>query len=400
MLGFTNPFRQDRKSFDFDAWKALIDFGAETAAGILTTPRRAFDSTPFALGVDVRKIIATLPIKLYQRDGDAAIEASDHPLYRLLKDRPNAWTSAVQFIGDLEQDCILHGHGYAFANRVDGRIFELIHLDPLCVTVKRNVLTWEPIYEVSLQNGAIETYRWQDILHVQTSNGLAPAKTAREAIGLAIALERHASKILGNGARPSGVLKAKNKLNDTAFERLKKSWRSQHSGEGAGGTAILEDGVEFEALTFSSVDLQFNEMRQFQILEIGRALGIPPTLLFELGRATWANSESLGESFLTYTMLPRCKLWEGAISRLLTEDEQKIYFPEFLTEALVRADLASRYEAYAKACGGPWLVPDEVRSIDNRGPIEGGDKLRPPANAVGVGATPPATRPKPALVSA
>jgi HK97 family phage portal protein len=402
VFGLDRLFKTERKSFNFDAWKALIDFGAETAAGILVSPMEAMRCPPVALGVSIRcETIATLSLKLYKREGDSGVEATDHPLYRLLKERPNPWTSAVQFISKLEQDALFYGGGFAFANRINGKIIELIRLDPLCVTVKYNPLTLEPRYDVSLQDGSQRTYPWQDILHVPTSTGTSPIKNAREAIGLAIALERHAAKILGNGARPSGVLKAKNKLNDTAFERLKKSWRNSNSGENAGGTAILEDGVEFEALTFSSVDLQFSEMRNFQILEIGRALGIPPTLLFELGRATWANAEEMGQSFLTFTMLGRCKIWEGAISRLLSEEEQQIYYPEFLTDTLVRADLASRFAAYAQACGGPWLVPNEVRGIDNRGPVDGGDTLRPPANAAGV--TAPAASParaKPAEVAA
>jgi hypothetical protein len=40
-----------------------------------------------------------------------------------------------------------------------------------------------------------------------------------------------------------------------------------------------------------------------------------------------------------------------------------------------------------------------VRAIDNRSPIEGGDKLRPPANASGVSAAEPAPRPKPKAVA-
>lgn len=382
---FKNFFLGSTKSFDPEQWAALIDFGAMTAAGINTSPHRADLCPPVAAGKRIRcETLATLSLKLYRRNGDAGEEATDHPLYTLLKDRPNGWTSATEFISTLENDVINEGHGYAFANRVDGKIMELIRLNPTAVATTFDPVTMEPNYTVTGNQSAATHYGWRDILHVKSWNGRSAIRDMREAIGLAMALERHASKILSSGARPSGLFKSKKKFSDIAYERLKKSWNSNHSGESAGGTVILEEDGDFVPLTFNSVDLQFQEMRNFQILEIGRGLGIPPTLLFELGRATWANAEEMGQTFRTFTMLGRCKAWEGSICRLLTEEEQKIYYPEFLTDTLVRADLAARFEAYSKACGGPWLLTNEVRGIDNRAPIAGGEILRPPANATGV----------------
>lgn len=397
---FQNIFRGERKELNLADFPWLIDAGAETAAGILVTPSNALMCPPVEAAIRIRcETLATLSLKLYRREGDAGVDATDHPLYMLLKSRPNGWTSATAFIAAIEQDVIFHGAGFALANRVNGKIIELIRLDPSAVAVVYDPITREPTYKVAVGNGATRDYGWADILHVSSWNGLSAIRSARQAIGLAIALERHASKILSTGARPSGIFKSKKKLSDIAYARLKKSWADSHSGANAGGTVIAEEETDFLPLTFSSVDLQFQAMREFQILEIGRALGIPPTLLFELGRATWANSEEMGQAFLSFTMLGRCKLWEGAISRLLTEEEQQTYYPEFLTDTLVRADIAARYAAFAQACGGPWLSANEIRAIDNRTSIADGETLRPPANASGVTATPPA-RPKPTAVAA
>jgi phage portal protein BeeE len=131
--------------------------------------------------------------------------------------------------------------------------------------------------------------------------------------------------------------------------RLKTSWGSGHSGENSGRTAILEDGADFQALTFNSVDLQFQELRGFQVIEIARALGVPPMLLMDFGRATWGNSEQMAQAFLTFTILPRMRLWAGAVSRLMPADEQEKFVPEFLVDELVKAEIAARFEAYAKA---------------------------------------------------
>lgn len=400
-------FGGERKSFDESAWSALVDQGSRTAAGIFVTPSKALDCTAVAAAVRIRvETLGSLGLFLYKRGiDDERSRATDHPLYKLLHDRPNPWTSSSEFIMQLETDVITDGAGYAFANRVGDKIVELIRLDPLAVSEKRDARTSEPYYDVALSDGATRRYEWRDILHIRGSidfgnrtgaRPLSALRQARQAIGLSMALEAHAARLLGNGARPSGALSTgTKKLDDVAYKRLQKSWRSAHTGENAGGTAIFEDGVTFTPITFSSVDLQFQEMRIFQSIEIGRALGTPPTLIFELGRATWSNSEEMAQSFLTFTLLGRCKLWQGAISRLLTAEEQAEFYPEFEVGSLVQADLAARYAAYTAACGGPFLTANEVRATDNRPGIEGGNDLRPPANAVGVTAT-PAPKPKPA----
>jgi HK97 family phage portal protein len=408
---FRKIFSGEQKSFDESAWSALVDQGSRTAAGIFVSPLKALECTAVAAALRIRvETLGSLGLFLYQRGAnDERSRAAEHPLYALLHDRPNPWTSAAAFVMQLETDVITEGAGYAFANRVDGRIVELIRLDPLAVVEKCDAATTEPYYDVTLSGGAVRRYGWQDILHIRGSidfanrsgaRPLSALRQARQAIGLAIALEGHAARLLGNGARPSGALTTGGKrLDDVAYKRLQKSWRGAHSGDNAGGTAILEDGMDFKAITFSSVDLQFGEMRIFQSVEIGRALGVPPPMIFELGRATFANTEEMTQSFLTFSLLGRCKLWEGAIARLLTAEEQVKFYPEFEVDSLVKADLAARYAAFALACGGPFLTANEARGTDNWPSIAGGDELRPPANATGV-AAPPAVRPKPVPVAA
>lgn len=301
----------------------------------------------------------------------------------------------------MEKDTITHGGGYALANRAGDRIVELIRLAPGSVCEEIDDRTLEPSYKVTLPDGSQRLYPWRDILHVPALDGLAAIRQAREAIGLTMALERYAGALLGNGARPSGVLKFKRKLDDATYERLRKSWTSGHGGENSGKTAVLEDDADFTPLTFNSVDLQFQEMRAFQLLEISRALGVPPMLLSEYGRATWGNAEQMAQSFLSFTILPRIKLWQGAVARLLSEDEQQTYYAEFLVDELVKAEIAARFEAYAKAITNGILNPNEVRAMENRAPYEGGDEYRVAMNTEPPGAAqkPPAQQAKPRVAA-
>jgi phage portal protein BeeE len=390
MLGKFFKMIFERKS---DPFEALLGIGVQTAANIAVSPESALRCIPVYAGVRVRcETLGALPLHLYVRDDAGQKErAVDHPLYKLLRDRPNAWTSAAEFVMQMEQDTITHGGGFALANRSGDKIVELIRLPPNSVAVRIDPATLEPTYDLTVAGGTKINYPWQDILHVPTDlpglNGPplqsrghnSPIRQAREAIGLAMAMERHAGTLFGNGARPAGILKFKRKLTDDVHERLRKSWSSA-------------------PLTFNSVDMQFSELRAFQVVEIARALGVPPTLMQELGRATWSNAEEMSQTFLAFTILPRMKLWQGAVARLLSAEDQAKYYAEFMVDELVKADIAQRFAAYALAIQSRILNPNEVRAKENMAPYPGGDEFANPNITPTVPAVPP-VRSKPRVVA-
>jgi phage portal protein BeeE len=146
----------ERKS---DAYDALLGIGLTTAANIAVTPELALKCVPVYRGVSVRcEVLGSLPFMLYRRRDDGGKDrATDHPLYKLIHDRPNPWTSATEFVMQLEVDCITDGGGYALANRSGDKIVELIRLAPRSVCVDIDDATLEPKYEVTLKNGTKRT---------------------------------------------------------------------------------------------------------------------------------------------------------------------------------------------------------------------------------------------------
>lgn len=388
------PWRKPVPDVEAKSLQALEEFFASagaTSSAIAVTPTKALECAPVARGVSVRsETLGILPVHLYRRLDGGGKERADHPLETLLSGRPNGWTSTPEFLMTLERDSLLHDAGaFALANRVDGgRVAELVRLVPGSVEVKTDPVG-EPQYLVSQPGGGRRAYPWRDILHIPNVGGVCPVRQAREAIGLYKAMEGHAGRIFANGGRPSGVLKSKRSLSDAMIQRLKTSWSNNHSGSASGGTAILEDGMEWEALTFNSVDLQFIELRGFQVTEIARALGVPPTLLFDFGRATWSNAAEMGQAYLTFTLMPRLKLWTGAIARLLSAEEQAELVPEFTVDAIVQAEIAARFAAYASAISSRILNPNEVREMENRAPYAGGEEfVNPNITAGGVSNVP------------
>ena len=288
----------------------------------------------------------------------------------------------------------------------DGVPVEIIRLPPWCVVVTIDPFTQEPKFTVDLGGTKAGEYTYRDVIHIRPTvkidnlatsgyqTGLAPIKTGRQAIGLALAMEAHQSQIMRSGGRPSGILKFPGKPATAALQLMKAAWSAMTSGRAAGGTAILTDGGDFTPLAFSSVDNQFIELRQFAILEIARLFGVPPAFLQEMGRATYNNFEASSREFVKLTLLPWCRTWEGALRRTLLSDEDRKNALSFSydLDGLLEGDLVARAGAYSTLISAKVLNPNEARAKEGLSPYAGGEKFSNPSTTPGAPDTPKPTQ--------
>ncbi len=379
----------------------LALFQAQPAlSGVAVTPKTAMRSPAARCAIQsIAEAVGQLPLLVYSRGEDGSkTRDPKHPNYELLHDQANEWTSASDFREQLTRDALLHdAGGFAFINRVDGKVQELLRLSPEAMTVKADPTSGEPVYTYS-QNGQQRPMARQDVLHIKAASldgtcGVCPTTQGKEAIALSLVLEQHAARLFAKGGRPSGILKFPHKLGDTVAARIKASWKAAHSGTASGDTAVVEEGGDFVPLSFNSVDSQFLELRAFAVAEIARIYRVPPILLQDYGRATWSNSEAMGLQFLQYCLLPWLKRWEGEIRlKLFAVEERKTHFAEFLVDDLLRADFAQRMTGYSTAISSRILNPNEVRAAENRPPYPAGNEFINPNTSTNTPAPAPKLR--------
>ncbi len=330
----------------------------------------------------ISEAMGQLPVSVFKSDGTpsgAKQPDTDHPAYALLHDAANEWTSAAQFREQITRDALLYpGGGFAFINRIDGgKPAELIRIDPEQTPVTVTYENSEPIYKVGAN-----TIDRQNILHIPSPslNGRGLVYEGREAIGLAITLERHAGRLFGNSARPSGVLSLKGTPTPDAITKARTAWQLAHGGNKSGGTDVLPGDASWQSITLNSVDSQFNEMRLFAISEIARLFRVPPSLLFQLDRVTHTNAEQLGREFLNYCLMSWIARFEGEfLLKLFTPDERKLYSARFQTDEFLRADFLALMEGLGKGVAARIINPNEARAKIDLAPYTGGEKFMNPA---------------------
>ncbi|MEQ8431639.1 MAG: phage portal protein [Roseovarius sp.] len=358
---------------------AVFGITPASSGNVTVTPDAAL-RVP-AVGSAIRVIseaVATLDVsvKRIEKDGTEILEP-DHPALTFLRDSANDWTSGFEFLRDLVIDALSDDRGgTAYVNRLgDGRIGEVLRYRRGVVDVQFDGTTGEPTYKIDARPVPAA-----NVVHLRSPFGRAPLSLAREAIGTAIALDLHAAKLFGRGARPSGALKFPKGMPEESVKKARAAWRTTHEGtDTQGQTAILYDGTEFEPFTFSSTDAQFLENRKFQILEIARCFRVPPPMLFDLERATWSNGEQQGREFLSYTLEPWLRATEGALRRaLFTDEERGQYVIRFDRDDLTRADLDTRSTVINSLISSQVINPNEGRQWLGLPPREGGDQFMNP----------------------
>lgn len=364
-------------------WLQRALAGAPNSTGISLTPEGSLRVTAvFACVRVLSQTIGTLPLILYSRSASGNKDrATGHPLYRLLRNQANPEMTSAAFRKTLQAYAALWGNGYARIERnpANGRPVALYPMRPDQVRIDRTA-SGSLVYDYRPPSGERRVLFADEVFHVRGMtldgiNGLSPIGYARETAPLAAVAEEYAARFFSNNGRPGGVLTHPHHLPPEAAARLKADWEAMHSGtSNAHRIAVLEDGLKFEPIGIPNTDLQFIEMRKFQVVEIARLFGIPPHMIADLERSTYSNIEHQGLEFVTHAIQPWAVEWEQEIAaKLLPESERDSYFAEFLMAALTRGDLGSRYQAYSVGRTWGWLSANDVRDLENMNRIEDGD---------------------------
>lgn len=331
--------------------------------------------------------IAALPLITYRRNTKGGKDRFDaHPVADILHHRPNDLQTAYEFRAQMTWDLALNRN--AFAEIKEGRrgpVDQLIRLDPETVwIVKRGK---EFVYEVREEDGTRRRLDREQVFHLRAPPvtrdnilGRSLIEDGAKTFARALALQDYATRFFENDATPGGVIEVPGKFgNVEQAQEFKKKWQGQFTGRNRHKVGVLDSGSKFTKIDVQNDKAQFIETYREVALQILRFWRMPPHKVGILDKATFSNIEQQALEFVTDTLLPWIVAWEQAIRRdLIVRDD--VFFAEHNVSGLLRGDIKSRYEAYRVGREWGWLSADEVRSMENMNPIQGGDVYLQPLN--------------------
>ncbi len=369
-----------------DFWYREI--AGASASGISISPQMAMAiSTVYACVRIISGTLAQLPLVVFQRTEDGGKErANAHPLFEVLHTQPNVRQTSFQFREMMMGHALLRGNGYAeIIPGARGFADQLVPLNP--DRMKPSLADDGTIhYEYRRPDGRTQLFLQDEIFHLANISddgvsGMSTVGLARNSFGLAKATEEHGSRFFSGGQTPGGVLKMDGKLSPEGHTRLRDSWKETHGGlQNTGSIAILEEGLEFQAMAMSNEDSQFLETRMFQVEEVASWFGVPLSLLQHTEKSTsWGTGiAQLTLGFVIFTMQPWFTRWEQEIQQDLILDPGR-FFAQFVVEGLLKGDPETRSKFYNIMIRTGVYTRNEVRKLENLNPLDGLDDPLDPA---------------------
>lgn len=348
-------------------------------------------------------VFAMTPMIYYRSLPDGGKErATSSPLYRIFRRSANPVQSAFQFKEVLLGDMLMAGRFVSY-NHWDDRfqLSGLTRLDPYGATLNqhwRREDGYELFYDVMLPDGSRERLSRSDCWYVPGFSrdgltGLNRLQLMDTALSAGASTSEYAARFWENNAQPSTLLKAKGKVEPKDKAAIRADWLARFRGpRSAGDVAVLDQELEAQFLSHNNKDAQYIEVRAFSVLEVSRAFGVPPHLLFELSRATFSNIDHQSLEFIIYCMSLHYERVAAAATHAFAEEG---HFFEFLPEALLKGDIKARFEAYGIAIDKGIYSPNEVRRRENENSREGGDEYRVGSGSTLEGQAAPAPRQRP-----
>jgi phage portal protein BeeE len=342
-------------------WLLDIFNGGRTDSGIRVSEMTALQVSVIWACTEIKGgALGTLDPKIFEHiiNQDGRLQrriAHDHDYWDLLCYEPNPEMSSFTMRKTVQVHRMLWGNGYIELQRDrSGRIIAMwprnpARIRPHRLLEKRRIVTSDgiemaahPGQMIYITTEGMETESMdpenptpdpqgphgermilpEDILHIPGLSldgriGQSVIQMARNAIGLALATEKFGSKFFGNGAIPFGVFEFPGALSPEDLAQWKKDYQEAWGGENAHRPLMLEAGVKYTQTSTDPDKAQAIETREHQVIEICRVMTTPPHMVGVTEKTSRANTEQIGQEFVTFSLATDLKAWEQEIGRKL-----------------------------------------------------------------------------------
>ena len=336
--------------------------------GETITREKAMTLPAVAGAVDfISNMIASMPVKLFKYK-QGKVEALDGDIrVKLLNKDTGDTLDAFQFKKAMVEDYLLGKGGYAYIRRYRNEITGLFYVEDIHISIMKNFKPVFKDYVILVEGQEYKPYEFIKLLRKTKdgSSGVGITVELSKALETAYQTLIYQLGLVKSGGNKKGFLKSSRKLGQDEINILKKAWQNLYANNES-NVVVLNNGLEFQEASNSSVEMQLNESKKTLQDEINNIFHI---------------QEDFYDTF-KQAIYPIVKAFETALNRdLLLEKEKKNHFFEFDVKEIVKANIKERYESYKLAKESSFMTINEIRKAENMEYIEGLDVVN-----VGLGA--------------
>ena len=322
--------------------------------------------------------LAGLPLHVYRKT-ESGRERVNGSLSSILHDTANDEMSSFEWRKYMFDMVLTGGRCVTYIERNrTGEIVNLWPLDPGHTRVEHVIQGRKRVRVYNYKGDKYAANEVIDITYMVKSNQLdvrGPIGQNKDAIGMAIAASRYGSKAFQSGGIPPVVLQgpfqsgaAASRASDDVAKTTAKLAREGRP------VMALPLGHEMKTIGFNPEQMQLLELQRFSIEQIARIYSLPPVFLQDLTNGTYSNTEQQDLHFVKHTLKRWIEQTEQEMNLKLFPRGSDFYV-EFNVDGLLRGDFKTRMEAHATSIQNGIRTPNEVRDIENMGPMPEGGNL-------------------------
>lgn len=314
--------------------------------------------------------VALLPVKLYRMTEERKPEEilGDRRT-KILNGDTGDTLNTVDFWRAMLSDFYTGRGGWAYINSSGGVAKSIHYVDCESIGILQNSDPIFKTFRIQIQGSTYYDFNFLKLLK-KTKDGFTniPIQEENSEIILAAynSLRLETSMAQGGGGK-GGFLKSKNKLSAEAMEKIRTGYTALYDSfnkRRGRKVLILNDGMDFKEVSSTSAEMQMNENKRTNSIELCKLFGFPHTILD--GGASEEDKRQFIQAVISVvnqieTELDKCMLLES-------EKESGYYFA-FDTKELMRGSTKERYEAYEIALRNRFLQIDEIRKEEDREPM-------------------------------
>lgn len=332
--------------------------------------------------------IAKLPIKLMKETNVGSIKAVDHPLYYLLKKRPNPFTNAHDFLWATEFQRLEYGNAFwVMDTNARGQIDALYLLDSTRVQImidntgildKKNSVYY--LYNDNSKGQLL--YTSDDIIHFKnfSMDGIK-GTSIKKYLSEVVENEQYSNKVLKdkykNGLQDPIIVQYIGDLNEAKQKKIQKKFADMGGAKNAGKVVPIPTDFKVEQLETKLVNSQFFQLQGLTTRHIANAFGVKSFQLNDMEKSTYNNIEQQNKAFYCDTLQNVLTTYEQEMDYKLlpAHEEESGYYTQFNVDSILRSDLASRTTSYSTGITNGYMTIAEVREKEDLPFIEGTDML-------------------------
>lgn len=360
-----------------------------------TSPSYVDDRTSLSLGEVFRAVqILTTSVGQIPMEAEKRGQTLDRtpPLVR----KPDVNMSRSEWLSTVVMSLAYTGNAFLLRQAgPDGATVNLPILNPRAVHIEQHPETKRLTY---WHDG--NRYTPREVEHIKflppmpgSLYGTGPIQAAQSSMRSSLDMSNYMSRWFIDSGQPSGILKSSQKLDPGTATRLRNSWNGLDENgdriattDNPSGIKVLDADTNYQSVLISPKDAMWIEAQQFTTTQLARLFGLPTSLMLigvEGSSQTYSNVEQEWLSFVRFTLMGYLRPIEESLSAI-TPNGQTI---RFNTEALLRTDTTTRYNAHAVALSNGFMTVNEVRKLEGLPPLPGGDTAHTAPAAITEGTT-------------